>query len=167
MLSKFHLPRGDKTEVLSNAETRQPATILKEKTMVSISGFFQAKFSATLLRGAAIAIALLVPVSPARGETIDLTCASTESSSNVRIQVDTEQRTVLETWATGTAQFRTTLISDQFIKFSDRNVQDSHDVFSEGALDRIAGTLSINSTNSKGFIFSSNHWTCRRATKIF
>jgi hypothetical protein len=79
--------------------------------MVLKSGFSQANFSATLLRGAAIAIALLVPASPARSETIDLTCASTESSSNVRIQIDTEQRTVLETWATGTAQFRTTMIS--------------------------------------------------------
>jgi hypothetical protein len=137
--------------------------------MVQISRFFQASFPATLLRSTALAIALIVLASPARSEMIDLTCAGTESSSNsnVRIQIDTEQRTVVETWGTGTAQYRTTMISDQFIKFSDQNMHDSDDVFSEGTLDRIAGTLSINSTNSKGFIFSSNRWTCRRATQKF
>ena len=133
--------------------------------MVQASGFFRENFSATLLWSAALA--LLVLASAARSETIDLTCASTDSSNSVRIQIDTEQRTVVKTWGTGTAQYRTTMISDQFIKFSDQNVHDSYDAFFDGTIDRIAGTLSINETNSKGFIFSNNRWSCRRATQKF
>jgi hypothetical protein len=64
-------------------------------TMTTTSRLFQAHFPA-LLPGVALAIALVALASPARSESIDLSCANAESqSSSIRLQVDTDRRTVL------------------------------------------------------------------------
>jgi len=49
--------------------------------MASKFRFFQANFSATLLRSAAIAIALLVQAAPARAQVVTLICQSDRSQS--------------------------------------------------------------------------------------
>ena len=103
--------------------------------------------------------------SPARSEMIDLTCADpNQTAVTTRLQIDTDRRSVLSTWDGGSNQYKVNALSDQLIKFSDTPRDDN---FSEGTIDRIAGTLILNNTNSTGFIFSSTRMTCRRATKKF
>ena len=143
--------------------------------MVQISRFFQARFPATLLRSTVLAIALIVLASPARSETLDLACATTDHDYNIRIQIDTDRRNitavadfanwpVVITKANGDSRYIITTISDQFIKFTDKT-DDITGHFGEGTLDRIAGTLHFENFSSGST--GRSDWACRRATKKF
>lgn len=77
------------------------ASSFKGKTMASESGFFQDSFAATLLWGAALAVALVVQASPARAETLTLACESTAEGSGsalykspVKFRIDLDSRVV-------------------------------------------------------------------------
>jgi len=50
--------------------------------------FFQARFSATLLRCVALAVALLVQASPARAEVVTLVCQNNAASQHPPLPVD-------------------------------------------------------------------------------
>ena len=147
--------------------------------MVQISRFFQARFPATLLRSTGLAIALIVLASPARSETLDLACATTDRDYNIRIQIDTDRRNitavadfanwpVVITRANGDSRYIITTISDQFIKFTDKTAgsyEERAGNYGEGTLDRIAGTLHFENFSSGST--SRSDWACRRATKKF
>jgi hypothetical protein len=146
------------------------AASAKEKAMAPLSRFFQASFSAALLRSAALAIALLVPASPARSETLDLACASTGAGDsfyfpnpNIRLLIDTGRSTVTEISIEGAGQSNplAATISDQLIKYSGP-LPGNSDYSLVGTLDRIAGTLS---RTIKGV--ASHNYACRRATQKF
>lgn len=77
-------------------------TALKDKTMIPRSGFFQANFSTTVLRSAALAIALIVLASPAHAEVATLVCIE-ESGGSFTLQVDYDRKTVALLLSDGTA----------------------------------------------------------------
>jgi hypothetical protein len=72
--------------------------------MASKSGFFQADFSAALLRGAAIAIALVVSVFPAHAETVTLVCQDEETNESFVLRVDYGQKIVDYLYSDGTTR---------------------------------------------------------------
>ncbi len=129
----------------------------------------RAGFSAARLRSVVLAFAVAVQASPVRGNTLDLFCAATREGSNmnVRFQIDTERRRVVEVGERGNYEYVTTMMSEQFIKYSDpdKGKDDVH-ALQEGTFDRIAGTLTIYIT-VRGQVTGSSHWVCRRATQKF
>ena len=143
--------------------------------MVQASGFFRENFSATLLRSAALA--LLVLASPARSETIDLTCTSTGAGpsflfpgANVRLLIDTGGSTVTEIRNEGgSGAFKSdplaAKVSDQFIEYSGP-LPGNSDYWLMGTLDRIVGTLRRTIRYPRGGVESDNY-ACRRATQKF
>lgn len=138
------------------------------------SRFFRASFSATLLRSAALAISLLVLVSPAHSATLDLACVSTGAGDsflfpnpNIRLLIDTDGSTVTEISIEGPGQSNplAATISDQFIKYSGP-LPGNSDYSLVGTLDRIAGTLGRTIKIPTGGAASQNY-ACRRATQKF
>ena len=74
-------------------------TTLKEKTMAPEFSFSRPSFSATLLWSAALAVALVLPVSLAHAETLTLICESTAESyvpyKSVKFRIDLDNRIVV------------------------------------------------------------------------
>ncbi len=152
-------------------------TTLKEKTMAPVSRYIQTSFSTAVLRSAALAIALIVPASPAHSETLDLSGANTrESGGGIPLHVYTDRRNItavadFANWPVvitspsgGDTRYHITTISDQFIKFTEKRTGSTDNLIGEGTLDRIAGTLHL-----KDFfdLTVPSDWACRRATKKF
>jgi hypothetical protein len=142
--------------------------------MVPESGFKLASVPATLLRSAALAIALFVSASPAQSETLDLTCVSTGAGDsflfpnpNIRLLIDTGSSTVTEISVGGAGQSNplAATISDQFIKYSGP-LPGNSDYSLIGTLDRVAGTLGRTIRIPTGGAASLNY-ACRRATQKF
>ncbi len=130
--------------------------------MVQVSRLFRASFSAAVLQGAALAIALIVPASPARSETIDLACVPAGETKRPlgRIQIDTDHRTAL----VDEAQYAVSVISDQFITLE---VSYPNNGSRTVTVDRIAGTAQLTRVLENGGFFYRDSYACRRATKKF
>lgn len=142
--------------------------------MAPKSRLFQASFSAALLQSAALAIALIVPASPVRSETLDLACASTGEgpSHNIRLKIDTDRRIVMEIGLSGAfGEFNSppyaATISEQFIKYEGPGAGNS-DYLQVGTIDRIAGTYNrILTHKASGHTAANSNYACRRATQKF
>jgi hypothetical protein len=151
-------------------------TFIKEKTMAPESGFKHASVPATLLRGAALAIALIVLASPARAETVTLVCqqeaspGNTVSGGSFTLRVDYDRKTVDLLRSDGTAYFTAAAtITAGDVKWGDWNkVLKGHLIF-RGELNRLSGQGWAEfpveyGTTTKREVMSG---PCRRATQKF
>jgi hypothetical protein len=147
------------------------------------SKFFQASFSTTVLRSAALAIALLIQTSPARAETLALTCESTAEGSGtqfyrspVKFQVDLDQRIIRFLDSGGSTIASTTDVLSNSrthsVRITDSSIKwllaDSEGFpYFAGLIDRDSGNTEV-SWVSKSRAFSNVfQGRCRRATQKF
>lgn len=159
--------------------------------MAAKSGFIQARFSVVLLRSAALAIALIVQVSPARAESIALVCETTStlpecnaaysnvpcstSPPSVVLNVDfalgrvgfTDRRTSVTWMATGAKVSDVVVDWDKFAPWPKNPALKSR--FS-GSLNRLTGEVDFDYRYDQG----NGSWSpsgfqgkCRRATQKF
>jgi hypothetical protein len=146
-------------------------TTLKENTMAPKSRLFQASFPATLLQSAALAIALLVPASPARAEVVTLVCQH-ETGISVTIRVDYDRNIVDLLKSDGTASFSSAAqITEGAVKW-EVLVNNANGQHFFGTLNRLTGQLSNMSYPvddvKPGFYYSRGmSGLCRRATQKF
>lgn len=139
--------------------------------MVPKFRFFQAGFSATLLWCAALAIALLVPASPARAEVVTLVCQH-ESSISVTIRVDYDRKIVDLLQSDGTARFSSAAqITEGTVEW-DVLVNNANGQHFFGTLNRFTGQLSnmsypVDDVKAGHFYSRGMSGQCRRATQKF
>lgn len=137
---------------------------------------FQASISATLLRSAVLAIALLVQASPARSEVLDLYCKNESNETAMTLLIDTDARTVTSTiyGITNTVNpnafaSHKVIVSREFIKWyrpTDCGVA-NNPCREEGVLDRIGGTVDVTAIGRSGDNWGGYAGSCRRATQKF
>lgn len=141
-------------------------------------GFKQAGFSATLLRGAALAIALIVSASPARAEPVTLSCRDAGPGTwTFRINYATGR--IEELAASGKAyddRVATATISPNAIRWSidqpssyltGDNVRHQSIEHWEGHIDRLSGTGWVQSYYQNFSHSVPVSITCRQATQKF
>jgi len=139
--------------------------------MAPVSRLFQTSFSTALLRSAALAIALLVQVSPARAEVVTLVCQH-ETGVSVTIRVDYDRNIVDLLKSDGTASFSSAAqITEGAVKW-DVLVNNANGQHFFGTLNRFTGQLSSMSYPvddvKPGFYYSRGmSGLCRRATQKF
>lgn len=150
--------------------------------MAAESGFFQAGFSATLLRTATIAAVLIVQTSPASAETLTLACESTAEGSGsaiykspVKFRIDLDNRIIdLLTPAGGVITSTTNRnmnaltpvvqITDSAIAW---NLSNSIGIIFKGSIDRDTGNTDVTWFGPRvidAYLFQGR---CRRATPKF
>ena len=146
--------------------------------MAPKSGFFQAGFSATLLRCAALAIALFVPASPARAEVVTLVCQP-QSGDSFTLRIDYDRKTVDLLVPDGRSYFApaAATITEGSVTWDRRFEREEvlkgymgHYRFA-GSLNRLSGegkfTFWRNTEGREEAIINSNSGLCRRATQKF
>ena len=137
---------------------------------------FQARFSATLLRSAALAISLLVLASPTRSEVLDLYCKGEGTEQAWSLLIDTDKRTVKvtngddNTFTYDPNAFVTHKVIVSSGSITWEAPMDCGSGFNpcsrETRLDRIGGTLRSTRTDKFGSQPSGSA-SCRRATQKF
>lgn len=147
--------------------------------MAPKSGFKQAGFSATLLRGAALAIALIVSASPARAEPVTLSCRTDAGPGIWTFRIDYATGRIEELAASGKAydgRVATATISPNAIRWSiDQpssyltadNVRHQSIEHWGGHIDRLSGTGWVQSYYQKLYHSVPVNITCRQATQKF
>lgn len=142
---------------------------IREKAMVPDFGFFERTVARLCCGAIVLTFFVIAQASAARSAILDLSCAAKDESAtaNIRFQIDTDRRGVVEIAERGNYQYIITMISDQFIKYQDPDKgKDNVHALQDGTFDRIAGTLVLNITVG-GQITGSSHWLCRRTTQKF
>jgi hypothetical protein len=138
--------------------------------MAPRSGFFQASFSATLLRSAAIAIALNVQASPAHAEAITLVCQNhgpTPGGGTFTLRVDYDRKNVALLRSDGTVRYSAAATITQ------GNVTWKavlgNEKFFDGSLNRISGQGVANFPVpfAGQIMMGGMSGPCRRATQKF
>jgi len=142
--------------------------------MASKFRFFQANFSATLLRSAAIAIALLVQAAPARAQVVTLICQNNNAGSSKEfnsftLRINYDQKVVELLSPSGTVWF------SEAARITESEVQwfrvDSSGFILEGGfsgtLNRLSGEGSTGFPSQSGAFRIQMSGPCRRATQKF
>ncbi len=137
--------------------------------MTPKSRFFQARFSATLLKSAAIAVALLVQASPARAEVVTLICQNDYRSqvgmpgpSSFTLRINYDQKVVELLSPSGTVQFSAAAsITESDVQW----LSDEERRFS-GTLNRLSGESFVWYYETESMLKQVSG-PCRRATQKF
>jgi len=147
--------------------------------MTPHSRFTRAGFSATLLRSAALAIALLVPASPARAEPVTLSCRTDAGPATWTFRINYATGLVEELAPSGKAysnRVARATISPNAIVWSINqpssyltgdNVRHQTTEHWEGHIDRLSGTGWIRSYYESLYHNEAVNITCRQATQKF
>ena len=139
--------------------------------MTTKSRFFQAAFSATQLRSATFAIALIMQASPAHAEVVTLVCQH-ETGISVTIRVDYDRNIVDLLQSDGTVHFSSAAqITEGAVKW-DVLVNNANGQHFFGALNRFTGQLSnmsypVDDVKAGHFYSRGVSGVCRRATQKF
>jgi len=146
--------------------------------MASKSRFFQAGFSAALLRSVALAIALIVTASPARAEPVTLSCRTDASPATWTFRINYATGLVEQLAPSGNAytnRIATATISPNTIAWSidqPSSYRTGDDVIHqttehwEGHIDRLSATGWMQS-HQGDFPANIVDFTCRQATQKF
>ncbi len=138
--------------------------------MAPESRLFQANFSAALLRSAALAIALLVPASPARAEVVTLVCqqesvgAFTESGGSFTLRVDYDRKIVDLLRSDGTVRLSAAAMITVGDVQWETDLTKAHAFM--GILNRISGQGSATYWDDRNLMHQMSG-PCRRATQKF
>ena len=137
--------------------------------MASKFRFFQASFSATLLKSAALAVALLVQASPARAEVVTLICqnnydnkAGSQGPSSFTLRINYDQKLVELLNPSGSVWFS----EAARITESDVRWDSNEGALFMGSLNRLSGE-GVASFMQKGGRLRVMSGPCRRATQKF
>jgi len=146
--------------------------------MALVSRILQANLPATLLRIAALAVALLVPASPAHAEVVTLVCLP-QSGNSFTLRIDYDRRTVDLLEPDGRSYFApaAATITEGSVTWDRRFEREEvlkgywgHYRFA-GSLNRLSGegrfTFWRNTEGREEQIVNSNSGLCRRATQKF
>jgi hypothetical protein len=170
---KFHLPRGDKTEVLKGQDHGsmvKHTSSIKEKAMTLKSRLFQANFST-----AALAIALLVQASPACAEVVTLVCQNESGSSNwrssftLRVNYDRKIVDLLQSDGGVLLSSAATITESDVKWFWDNSKWDYNSDKAQGfmgALNRLSGEAEVTFSVRQVIPYHLSG-PCRRATQKF
>lgn len=136
--------------------------------------FFQASFSTALLRSAILAIAFLVPASPARAEPVTLSCRSDAGPGTWTLRINYATGLVEQLSPSGNAYTNgvaTATISPNAIVWSIEYLDDGTTppttAHWEGHIDRLSGTGSIQFYRVDFYHYDPVSVTCRQATQKF
>jgi hypothetical protein len=147
--------------------------------MAQKSGFFQANFSAALLRSAALAVALLVHASPARAEPVTLTCRSDAGPATWTFRIDYATGMIEELAPSGKAYAnrvaKATVSPNAIIWSIDQpssyltgdNVRHQTTEHWEGHINRLSATGWVRSYHESLYHSDAVNITCRQATQKF
>ena len=141
--------------------------------------FFQASFSATLLKSAALAIALLVQASPARAEVVTLVCQQSEANqaqlawgSSFTLRINYDQKIVYLLGPDGSVWFSAAAtITESDVRWGNWALDNRDDATGNplgflGSLNRLSGE-GVASFMQKGGRLRVMSGPCRRATQKF
>lgn len=152
------------------------AASIKGKTMAAKSGFKQASVPAILLRGAALAIALIVSASPTlAAEPVTLTCRTDAGSETQTLRINYATGLVEQLAPSGKPYTNriapNARISENAIvwsvKLMDTGLQTPVPMIWEGTIDRLSGTGWTQFSREPDWHPSRVSITCRQATQKF
>lgn len=150
------------------------AASFKENAMRQTFRFFQAGFSATLLRGAAIAIALIVTASPARAEVVTLICQQEQLPDNTlwgdsfTLRIDYDRKIVDWLSSSGTTLLSATAtVTEAEVQWGDLAEIYKGDKYFKGSVNRLSGQGQMGYKYSGAAFSHQMSGPCRRATQKF
>lgn len=149
--------------------------------MASKSGFKKTSVPVTLLRGAALAVALIVSASPALAAgPVTLTCQTTDAGSgaqgySITLRINYATRLVEQLGPSGKPYTNRIAPNARIsknaiiwsVKLMDTGLKTPVPMLWEGTIDRLSGTGWTQFSRSPGWHRSVSNITCRPATQIF